>query len=142
LCKGRIDLFKNGIIVDCKSTSSSASPGKFFYEATRYRYHIQAALYIDGMIAAKLNDGVPWFAFVVVEGYAPYEIAVFDVQDDKDALSYDFLCYGRLKYHMALQRVAHCLKTGIWPGYGDESFDMDLTYAARQELELLGGGLK
>ncbi len=139
LCKGRYDLFKNGIIVDLKSTSSAAGPSAFFYEAMKYRYHIQCAMYIDGGKALGMfGDKVPWFAFAAVEGYFPHEIAVYDVQDDPSALSYDFLMYGRLKYRAALQVVEHCKKTGNWTGYGPESYDMELTYQGRKEFEEMG----
>ena len=66
-------------------------------------------------------------------------LAVYDVQVDEGALSYDFYLYGRLKYRMALMQVAHCLKTGEWPGHGEDSFDMELTYAAREEMNKLTG---
>lgn len=142
-CKGRYDLFKNGIVVDLKSTSSAASDRAFFSEAYRHKYHLQPAMYIDGGKQLGLFAGrVPWFAFVVVEGYYPYEVAVYDVQDDKDALSFDFLEYGRLKYHVGLQKVAYAIEHNQWDDYGPESMDMQLTYVAREELAQLTGGTK
>lgn len=135
--KRRYDGFKNGIVIDPKSTSKSASHRAFISEADRHRYHIEAAVSIDSMKVLNLvpKGQVPWFAFVVVEGYAPYELQCFDVQDDKDALSFDYLCYGRFVYRNLLRQVALALKTGEWPGYSLESLDMELTYAARQQFE-------
>ncbi len=133
--KGRFDLFKAGIVVDAKSTSGKASPEAFAADAYRYKYHLQAAMYLDAVIALKLTDEVPWFTFAAVEGYAPHSICVFDVQDDIDALSYDFLHLGRIRYRALLQHYKWCVDHDEWPGYGEEHFDMELPYRGRKELE-------
>jgi len=137
VCKGRFDLYHNGIVVDLKSTSGSAKPERWFHEAYRYLYHLQCAMYLDAVKALGLTSEVPWFVFAAVEGYAPYSVAVYDVQDDIDALSYDFLHLGRVRYRALLQHYAWCLEHDEWPGYGDEHMDMELPYAGRKELEEL-----
>jgi len=139
-CKARFDAYRNGIVLDLKSTSGSAGPFPWFAECQRHRYYLQAAQYIEGMIATGLAKGVPWFCFVACEAYPPHDVAVYDVQDDKDALSYDFLCYGRLRRAMLLQQTARCLKDDDWPGYPAESADMELTYQARKEMDELTNG--
>jgi hypothetical protein len=135
LCKMRMDAFKNGIILDAKSTSSTASRDGFNRECQQHRYYLQAAHYIEGAKALRIAAEVPWFAFVAVEGYKPYDLAVFDVQDDTDALSFDFLHYGRLKRRILLNDVRNCKDKGEWPGYVPDSFDCELTFQARKELE-------
>jgi len=138
-CKFRFDAFKNGIILDLKSTSGAAGREAFTREAQSHRYYIQVAHYIEAVKSLGLSDGVPWFAFVAVEGYAPHDVAVYDVQDDPGALSYDFLVYARIKRAMALQQTRWCMEHNEWPGYQDNSFDMELSYQARNEMELLTG---
>jgi len=105
-CKGRFDLYRSGIVVDLKSTSGSAKPSRWFYEAYKYQYHLQCAMYLDAVKALKLTEEVPWFVFAAVEGYAPYSVACYDVYDDIDALSYDFLLLGRIRYRALLQHYA------------------------------------
>lgn len=141
-CKARFDACKNGIVIDLKSTSAAARHECFFREAHQYRYHLQAAHYIEALKAAGLARGTPWFAFVVVEAYPPHDLCMYDCQDDRDALSLEFLEYGRLKRTILMARAKECADTGRWPGYPPESMDMSLTYQARQELEELAGGLQ
>jgi len=90
LC-GYIDGLGDKIIVDVKS-SKNADPEDFFRDAFRLGYHIQAALYVHGMMRkGKMLD----YYFVVVEPAAPYGVAVF--RADSKYLSFgierlDYLC--------------------------------------------------
>ncbi len=150
LCKARYDLFQGGIVVDMKSTSKSAAPGPvpgvagpFDYEAERYHYHLQCAMYIDGGKALGMfGKKVPWFRFVVVESYFPHEMAVYDVQDDPATASYEYLCYGRFKYQKILQQVVYCHKNNEWPGYGSLPVDKVLTFKASKEMEEGQGNMR
>jgi hypothetical protein len=138
-CKARFDAFKNGIIVDLKSTSGSAAPRAWFDECQRYKYYLQVAHYIDGAKTLKIAGAVPWFAFCVCEAYEPFDLAMYDCQDDLDALSYDFVVYGKMKRAILMGAVKHCMATGVWPGYSLESHDQELTYQARKEFEEMSG---
>lgn len=140
ICKGRYDLFKNGIIGDPKSSSGTVwkadlDANPFFRDAFSHGYHIQCAMYIDAAKALKLTTEIPWFVFVAVEGYSPYLVMAYDVYDDPDAESYHFLSLGRAEYHILLLEYKNCLKTGVWPGYPTEHEDMMLPYMGRKRLE-------
>jgi exodeoxyribonuclease VIII len=117
LCKGRMDRVVtspdgNKIIVDLKTTESADPhdfPRKCFYQ---YRYHVQAASYIDGLRDAS-GDNVDSFIFVAIEKEPPYLIACY-VSDDA------FLQVGRAHYLKNVKTYAECCLSGNWPGYPTE----------------------
>lgn len=125
--KGRWDVWKpgSGIILDLKS-ASTAKPDLFFRFAYQHKYHLQAAMYIDAMKALDPTDKTAWFVFVVCENYPPYSVAAYDVHDDPQAVSWDFLDLGRKTYKTLLQQLKWCIEHDDWPGYGDEHRDMML----------------
>jgi hypothetical protein len=50
-----------------------------------------------------------------------------------------------MKRAMLMNDVKRCIEHKEWPGYGPESYDMQLTYQARQEweqLNQLSGGMR
>ena len=147
LCKARFDGYKNWTVIDLKSTSGSAARERFPYEAAQYRYAIQAAHYMDALETIDCpcmpsGDPVrpsPLFRFIAVEGYAPFDLQTFDVEDDPDAGSWDFLEYGRCRRAILMGNVKHCLETGEWPGYPVDAADMTLTPNQVKELEVMKG---
>lgn len=111
-CKCRPDWLATDarFVVDLK-TSRDASPAGFGRSAWSYRYDVQAAFYYDGLTAAtgELYDG---FAFIASEKERPFAVKVYYMDDD------DFRV-GRRRYSANLETYAECLRTGIWPAYGD-----------------------
>jgi exodeoxyribonuclease VIII len=94
-------------VADLKTTED-ASPAAFARSVATYRYHVQAAFYLDGLRACDAQ--IDAFAFVAVEKTPPYLVAVY---------SADEICLarGREEYRADLLTFAECLRTDCWPGY-------------------------
>lgn len=109
LCKGRVDGLcpGYGVALDLKSTED-ASPHGFAKSVAQYRYHVQAAMYQDGLAANGVD--VRKFIFAAVEKSAPYEGANYWL--DQAAID-----KGRDLYRADLRGLAECLHNDEWPGY-------------------------
>jgi PDDEXK-like domain of unknown function (DUF3799) len=100
------------IIPDLK-TCESASPAAIARAVANYRYHIQAAQYVDAVKAACTTTGEPVFLLVFVETTPPYLVTVAQLDDAAmDA--------GRAAMAEACERFRDCNETGLWPGYTPE----------------------
>ncbi len=111
-CKGRLDhLSANATVVLDLKTTRNAHPAAFSADIDKLNYHVQAAFYVDGVVAT-LGGEPPSFVFVVVESEAPHAVAVYEL----GAASIEL---GRIKYREALSVYAECRRTGRWPGYAD-----------------------
>lgn len=98
------------VIVDLK-TCRDASYWSFRKDVARYKYHLQAAFYIDGA-NHHLDQPVARHLFVCVEKAKPYAVAVYEL--DHEAIE-----RGRDMYRDALRRWHEYQTTeGAWPGYG------------------------
>jgi hypothetical protein len=124
--KCRFDLLKRKsggyIAYDLKTTDaipqSAADWQRFFI---KWKYHIQAAWYID--VASKAGIEIKAFHFAVVSKRAPYDHAVV-------RLSSDFLSQGSIDGEAAYQDFLVCREKNIWPGNfvksGSGSVEIDL----------------
>lgn len=120
MCKCRPDLLLDGgTIVDIKTTND-ASLEEFQRSVAKYRYHVQAAFYLDGI---KKFHAVDSFVFIAVEKKPPYAVAVYVL----DEASID---KGREEYRRNLNTYAECIKTGVWPAYPDELQILNLPHWA------------
>lgn len=122
-CRCRPDwwISERATLVDLKTTED-ASPQGFARSMAAYRYHVQAAHYMDGTQAER-------FLFVAVEKKAPYAVAVYEL--DADALE-----IGRQLRQRDLQTYASCAEFSIWPGYTNEVQTITLPkWATTQEIE-------
>jgi len=108
LCKGRADYVKGSTVIDVKTTQN-AGPNEFSKSIAAFRYHVQAAYYLEAMAQTghKVSDD---FLFVAVEKEPPYLVAVYKL--DHQALS-----LGMATFSSELQHLARCLKRDEWPGY-------------------------
>lgn len=120
LCKGRIDRFTKydgwSTVVDLKTARDGSVDG-FAKACADYRYHQQAAFYMDGLSAiAPMSRR---FIFVVVENEPPHCVSVMEL--DESAIE-----EGRAAYRRAISMYADGMATGEWPGYpvGIEGFDI------------------
>ena len=107
--KGRPDLIlhhpEGGIIIDIKTTMD-ASAESFAKDVAKYKYHLQAAFYLH-MTGAKS------FYFVAVEKKAPFDYAVYKL--DEEALA-----SGKRMMTSACLTYRECNLYGNWPGYTKE----------------------
>jgi exodeoxyribonuclease VIII len=101
-CKVRADYHKGKITIDLKSTDD-ASPEAFAKSALKYGYDMQAAMYSHVLESEA-------FVFVCVEKDAPFDVAVY-VMDDA------FLERGRKRMHEAISLYKQCELNNSWPGY-------------------------
>lgn len=107
LRRGRIDVLGDTFLGDLKSTRD-ASPESFAKDAANFRYHQQAAWYLD--LAADLGHPALGFAFIVVEKVEPFFVSVIELDEEAVDL-------GRRLNRRALETYARCVETDEWPGY-------------------------
>ncbi len=105
-CKARADWYRPdvGIVADLKSTTD-ASAVEVARSIAKYRYHVQAAHYLQAFEADK-------FLFVFFEKEAPYGVAVYD--------SAEILPWGRAQRKANLTTYARCQMANEWPCYYPE----------------------
>jgi len=110
LRKTRLDaLIKGNVIPDIKTTESAALES-FERNVSRYRYHVQAAYYMDNCRLAGIEKDV--FFFIVLEKVPPYLVRCLQLNND-------VIGYGRSLYQRDIQIYRNCLESGSWPGWGD-----------------------
>lgn len=100
----------DGFIGDLKSCASAA-PEDFAKDCANYRYHVQAAFYLDN--ALSLGHEIERFRIVAVEKDPPYAVAVYDLDDRS-------IDRGRELYQRDLERYKQCLEWDHWPGYSQK----------------------
>ena len=91
-----------GFISDVK-TCQDNSPRAFLGDIYKYKYHVQAAFYMDML-------GVNKFVFIAIETNAPYSIETY-------VLSEELLEKGRQEYKKAIADWKYYLETDVALGY-------------------------
>jgi exodeoxyribonuclease VIII len=95
--KCRPDFYNDdGVIVDLK-TCQDASPQAFAKSVANYQYHLQAALYMDG-VEAQMGRAPGGFVFIAVESEPPHAVGIYILDD----LS---MQEGRRAYRRALEKI-------------------------------------
>jgi exodeoxyribonuclease VIII len=110
LLKGRMDAVavdEQGLttIADIK-TCEDASSDAFARSIATYGYAEQAAFYMDLI-------GASYFLFIAVEKYAPYEVAIYCLDEESIAL-------GRERNNRHLDLLERCLAANEFVGYSPE----------------------
>ena len=103
--KARLDwITENDTIVDLKTVAAGgASPANFAKQVANFSYHLQAAHYLE-------MSGMQRFVFVVVEREPPFQIGVYQLDDDA-------MAEGRYLRRKALDLIANCRVLNDWPGH-------------------------
>lgn len=120
-CKCKVDILNHeiagGIAIDLKTTAD-ASPEKFAKSVATYGYHRQDAWYSRG---AKKASGKPVnaFGFIAQEKDAPYLTGLYTLHEGSRQ-------QGLYEIRDAITRLAECMKTGVFDGYGDDFVELDL----------------
>jgi len=114
LCKGRVDKLIESIrtVIDLKKCRDARAHA-FGSAAAEYGYDIQAAFYMDGLkaITGEAHD----FVFLCQEDEPPYSSAMYRVEmGDETYLA------GRAKYRNTIAALDQCMKSGVFPDYGDD----------------------
>lgn len=110
LRKSRLDALTGGNVIPDLKTTESAALDLFERNVSRYRYHVQAAYYIDNCRLAGIQKDA--FFFICVEKAPPYLVRCLN-------LNSDVIEYGRNLYQRDIQIYRNCLESGRWPGWGD-----------------------
>ena len=123
LCKGRPDWTHYGIGADSRpylldlKTTKDASPAGFARAVENYRYHVQAAFYLDGWRAAT-GRWCDEFIFIAIEKEPPYAIGLYRLPEWK-------IEEGRNLYHRALATYEWCRDHDEWPSYSEDIITLD-----------------
>lgn len=127
-CRARYDWLQDaGVILDLKTTKD-ASPAKFARSCAAFRYHVQAAWYLDGYLQAT-GDLPMAFVFVAVEKTPPYAVALYEITADD-------LDYGRDLARRDLSRYATARELDVWQAYPEAVQPLSLPrWAMNQEIE-------
>ncbi len=129
LRKARLDWVPAGnALVDIKTTPD-ASPEAFAKEILNYRYHSQAAYYLDIWNDSQPAPDKECFIFVAVEKVPPYLVAVYHL--DLKAIG-----KGRELNVKDLCTYTDCIATDQWPGYTDQITAIDLPAFAYKDRML------
>lgn len=130
LCKCRPDWTSpagDGVVIVDGKTCQDASPEGFGRAIWNYRYHLQAAWYVDGYQRAT-GQTVHGFVFAAVESAWPHQAAAYMLGDD-------VLEAARRENRRLLNLYAECKRTGTWPGYAPQISLINLPPWANRQLE-------
>lgn len=105
------------VLVDLKTTED-ARERAFSRDIAKYRYHVQAAFYLD-IVTQIIGEPFEDFIIVAIEKPAPYGIQTYNL--DRTAIQ-----QGRMEYQANLRTMAKCLDTDTWPGYEGSIQTIDL----------------
>lgn len=108
-CKARFDFNCDKHIIADVKTTEDASFAPFQKTISKYGYHIQAAMYLDGaseVFGQKYDE----FVIIAVEKKAPYGVNCF-------LLDETMIMEGRALYKRALRTLRICNETNRFPGY-------------------------
>ncbi|UJL31710.1 PD-(D/E)XK nuclease-like domain-containing protein [Mycolicibacterium vanbaalenii] len=109
------------VCVDYK-TSITANPAELERKFWQLHYYMQAAWYLDLLIALKISDN-PVFLFVVQEKEPPHIVTV--IEYDAPAIA-----KGRRANRRAIELYAQCRETDEWPAYARGVVSMSLPHYA------------
>jgi exodeoxyribonuclease VIII len=112
-CKCRPDWLTDdgSLIIDLKTTED-ASPKGFEKSVANWRYHVQAAWYLQGLEQAT-GTRPDQFIFICVEKKPPYAVAVY-------AAASEMIDSGWKAAERDLEVLATCKAANAWPGYSDQ----------------------
>lgn len=105
------------LVPDYKTTNS-AKPENLWTSFIDYGYHLQAAMYRQG-IKAVTGLEVENFFFVMQEKEPPYISQIF-VPDDL------MIDQGEKQLRLAIDRYVVCKETGLWTAYSDKIIQLSL----------------
>lgn len=128
-CRARPDYLpdRGPIIVDYM-TARSVHPEDLRKALVTYGYDQKGDWLIRGARALGLIER-PSVAYVIQQSDPPYPVVVA-------RLTPATLTGGRMKNDRALARFARCLRTGSWPGYGDDDvIELDLPEWEHRRLQ-------
>ena len=122
-CRIRPDLLlpEQGIVMDLKTTSGSASRKGFTSAVRKFGYDFQNCFYREGL--RVLGYPVKKFVFAVIEKNPPHCVGLYTISgSDVEAQLW--------RMREACNLWSYCTETGFWPGYPEHLISIDLKPAA------------
>jgi len=116
LCKGLIDIYKDGNVIDIK-TAAEVRPHKIKWQIIDLKYDIQVTFYMDGLRAHGFNCNGPADFFVEKKLLLPDVVPKIFNEEQTDEC--------RERYVKAIKDITEAEKTGVYNGYAPEPL-MDL----------------
>lgn len=117
LRKSRLDALTTGNIIPDIKTCESANLATFEKSVSNYRYHVQAAYYLDNCNLSGIKKDI--FFFIAVEKSPPYAVRCLQLLPE-------VVEHGRELYRRDIQLYRNCVESGKWPGWGDGYSDCGL----------------
>ena len=112
-CKVKLDRLvkynRKTYVVDYKTTQC-ADTFRFNSDMWKLGYHLQAAMYTEGVMKSKKLKKRPGFLFVAQEKKPPYSVNVIEVSEE-------VMNAGVAKFHQLLDKLHACKVIDQWPGY-------------------------
>lgn len=108
LRKSRLDALTAGNTLPDIKTCESANLDAFERNIARFRYHVQAAYYLDNCKLAGIEKDA--FFFICVEKSPPYAVRCLQMLPE-------VIDFGRALYQRDLQLYRNCLAKNEWPGW-------------------------
>jgi hypothetical protein len=127
-CKGRLDALAirapgqgvRATVVDLKTVRSCA-PREIARMAASMHWHVQAAHYVAGVRANQgLSDDAVDAVLIAMEQAPPHDVGVYRLTPD------GALWAGEVTRRAWLDRLAECLRSGVWPGACPEEQELEL----------------
>lgn len=118
LCKARPDIWHCNMIADLKTTKC-ANPYSFAYAISEYDYHIQAAMILDAIKTAALEEHNNYF-LIAAETKRPHPVVSYPLNEQS-------IFQGRNEYRDALYQMKVYFKDykdKKWPGYEDQEIGL------------------
>src|SRR5882724_7544828 len=128
LRKSRLDMLTKGNVIPDIKTTESASLDNFERNISKYRWHVQAAYYIDNCKLAGIDKTT--FFFVCVEKSPPYAVRCLQLIDEAVSI-------GRSLYQRDLQIYRNCVDSGNWPAWESGFTEAGLPAYEMRKLEQL-----
>lgn len=117
-------------LVDLKTIaprSGILDPRNVSYAITNYKYHQQAAWYLDRLADHRPADRL--FIFVFVENTPPYDVACYMLEPES-------IEQGRRDNERALKQYATGMRDGRWPGFSQQLQSVNIRdYAIQEGIE-------
>ncbi len=126
LRKSRLDALTEGNVIPDIKTCESASLDQFERSVSRYRYHVQAAYYLENCNLLGLEKDI--FFFICVEKSPPYAVRCLQLMGE-------VINAGVMLYKRDLQIYRNCIESGQWPAYGDGYEECGLPTWEMKQLE-------
>lgn len=105
-CKPDIYVASENMVIDLKKTAERATANDFARSVGAYRYHVQKAFYLDGLLANGIEGAT--FNFCPISLQANGGTGLFELDEETTKIGYSTM-------RRDLDLYSACEKAGLWP---------------------------